>query len=52
MDKTLTLISSIDIIINTDEYNAPQKELLMLFEGFCIFGFREFFKNIFVFWRK
>ncbi len=32
-------------IINNDEYNALQKELLMLFEGFCIFGFREFFKN-------
>jgi hypothetical protein len=26
-------------IINDDEYNALQKELLMLFEGFCIFGF-------------
>jgi hypothetical protein len=34
-------------IINNDEYNAVQKELLMMFEGFCIFGFREFFKNIF-----
>ncbi len=34
-------------IINDDEYNAPQKELLMLFEGFCIFGFREFFNNFF-----
>jgi hypothetical protein len=33
--------------INNDEYNALQKELLMLFEGFCIFGFREFFKNLF-----
>jgi hypothetical protein len=36
-------------IINDDEYNALQKELLMLFEGFCIFGFQEFFKNSFVF---
>jgi hypothetical protein len=26
-------------IINDDEYNALQKELLMLFEGFCIFWF-------------
>ena len=26
-------------IINDDEYNALQKESLMLFEGFCIFGF-------------
>jgi hypothetical protein len=34
-------------IINDDEYNAVQKELLMLFEGFCIFAFREFFKNFF-----
>ncbi len=36
--------SSIDVI-NDDEYNAVQKESLMMFEGFCIFGFREFFKN-------
>jgi hypothetical protein len=34
-------------IINDDEYNALQKELLMLFEGFCMFGFWEFFKNFF-----
>ncbi len=34
-------------IINNDEYNAVQKELLMMFEGFFIFGFREFFKNFF-----
>jgi hypothetical protein len=34
-------------IINNDEYNAVQKELLMMFEGFCIFGFWEFFKNSF-----
>ncbi len=39
-------------IINDDEYNALQKESLMLFEGFCIFGFPEFFKNFFVFWWK
>ncbi len=32
-------------IINNDEYNALQKESLMLFEGFCIFGFCKFFKN-------
>ncbi len=37
---------NIYIIIN-DEYKALHKELLMLFEGFCIFGFREFFKNFF-----
>ncbi len=34
-------------IINNDEYNTLQKELLMLFEGFCIVGFWEFFKNFF-----
>jgi hypothetical protein len=34
----------IDII--TDEINALQKELLMLFEGFYIFGYREFYKRM------
>jgi hypothetical protein len=34
-------------IINNDEYNALQKELLMLFEAYCIVGFWEFFKNLF-----
>jgi hypothetical protein len=34
-------------IINNDEYNALQKELLMLFEAYCIFGFWEFFKKLF-----
>ena len=34
-------------IINNDEYNVLQKVLLMMFEGFCIFGFQEFFKNFF-----
>jgi hypothetical protein len=34
-------------IINNNEYNAVQKESLMMFEGFCIFGFWEFFKNFF-----
>ncbi len=29
-------------IINNDEVNALQKESLLLFEGFCTFGFREF----------
>jgi hypothetical protein len=29
-----------DIDIITDEVNALQKESLMLFEGFCIFGYR------------
>ncbi len=35
---------NIDII--TDEVHALQKELLMLFEGFCIFGYREFYKKL------
>ncbi len=33
-------------IINNDEYNALQKELLMLFEAYCIFCSREFYKKI------
>jgi hypothetical protein len=33
-----------NIVIFTDEVNALQKELLVLFEGFCIFGYREFYK--------
>jgi hypothetical protein len=32
--------------INNYEYNELQKELLMLFEGYCIFGFWEFYKNL------
>ena len=34
-------------LINNDEYSALQKELLMLFEAYCIFGFWEFFKKLF-----
>ncbi len=34
-------------IINNDDYNALQKESFMLFEAYCIIGFREFFKNLF-----
>ncbi len=34
-------------IINNDECKAVQKESLMMFEGFCIFGFWEFSKNFF-----
>jgi hypothetical protein len=33
-----------DIDIITDEVNALQKESLVLFEGFCTFGYREFYK--------
>jgi hypothetical protein len=35
-----------NIDIMTDMVNALQKELLILFEGFCIFGYREFYKNL------
>ncbi len=31
-----------DIDVFTDEVNALQEEMLLLFEGFCIFGYREF----------
>jgi hypothetical protein len=34
-------------VIKDDEYNALQKELLILLEAYCIFGFWEFFKNFF-----
>ncbi len=34
-------------IINNDQYNALQIKLLMLIEAYCIFGFQEFFKNLF-----
>jgi hypothetical protein len=33
-------------IINNDKYNSLQKESLMLFEAYCIFGFREFYKKL------
>jgi hypothetical protein len=50
LNKTDTFDGSdfnIDII--TDEVNALQKESLMLFVGFCIFGYREVWKKCFVF---
>jgi hypothetical protein len=31
---------------SNDDYNALQKELLMLLEGYCIFGFWEFYKKL------
>ncbi len=34
-----------NIDVFTDEVNALQKESLVLFEGFCIFGYREFYKK-------
>jgi hypothetical protein len=33
-------------IINNNEYNALQKESLMLFEGYCIFCLWEFYKKL------
>ncbi len=35
-----------NIDVFTDEVNALHKESLVLFEGFCIFGYREFYKNL------
>ncbi len=35
-----------NIDIYTDEVNALQEESLLLFEGFCIFGYRKFYKNL------
>jgi hypothetical protein len=35
-----------NIDVFTDKVNALQKELLVLFEGFCIFGYREFYKKL------
>ncbi len=35
-----------NIDVSTDEVNALQKELLVLFESFCIFGYRELYKNL------
>jgi hypothetical protein len=34
-----------NIDVFTDEVDALQKELLVLFEGFCIFGYKEFYKK-------
>ncbi len=36
-----------NIDLFTDEVNDLQKKSLVLFEGFCIFGYREFYKNLF-----
>ncbi len=36
---------NIDIIMG-DQYNGLQRESLMCFEAYCIFGFRELFKNL------
>jgi hypothetical protein len=47
LNQTDTLngyVFNIDIF--TDEVNALQKESLVLLEGFCIFGYREAYKNL------
>jgi hypothetical protein len=35
-----------NVDVFTDEVDDLQKESLVLFEGFCIFGYREFYKNL------
>ncbi len=47
LNKTDTL-NEYDFTINlfADEFNSLQKELLMLFEAYCVFGYREFYKNL------
>jgi hypothetical protein len=47
LNKTITL-NGYDFTINIfeDEVNALQKELLIMFEAYCIFGYREFYKNL------
>jgi hypothetical protein len=35
-----------NIDVFPDEVNAIQKESLVLFEGFCLFGYRKFYKNL------
>jgi hypothetical protein len=47
LNKTNTL-NGYDFTINIfeDEFNSLQKELLMLFEAYCVFGYREFYKNL------
>jgi hypothetical protein len=47
LNKTYTCDGhEFDIDIITDEVNPLKKDSLMLFEGFCIFGYREFYKNL------
>jgi hypothetical protein len=48
LNETGTL-NGYDFIINIFEnkFNSLQKELLMLFEAYCVFGYREFYKKMF-----
>jgi hypothetical protein len=47
LSKTNTL-NDYDFTLNIfeDEINALQRESLMLFEAYCVFGYREFYKNL------
>jgi hypothetical protein len=47
LNKTDTLNGyNFTINIFEDEVNALQKESLMLFEAYCIFGYKDFYKNL------
>jgi hypothetical protein len=47
MNKTDTYDGhDFNIDIFTDEVNALQEESLLLFEGFCFFGYGEFYKKL------
>jgi hypothetical protein len=47
LNKTNTL-NGYNFTINNfeDEVNALQKESLILFQAYCVFGYREFYKNL------
>ncbi len=49
IQNKINTLNVYDFSINIfeDEVNALQKELLMLFESYCIFGYREFIKKLF-----
>jgi hypothetical protein len=47
LNKTNTCYGhDFNIDVFTDEVNALEKESLLLFDGFCIFSYREFYKNL------
>jgi hypothetical protein len=47
LNKTITL-NGYDFPINIfeDDFNSLPKELLMLFEAYCVLGYREFYKKM------
>jgi hypothetical protein len=47
LNKT-DIFNGYDFTINlfADELNSLQKKLLMLFEAYCVFGYREFYKKM------